>query len=87
MNQITQIIEFINQYEILLFLIYLLGSFIAASIIDKIFISFLKKIVEKTKTRFSFSTFLVQTSQNFHQTIMEITICDVRFEFLEITKV
>ena len=50
MNQITQIIEFINQYEILLFLIYLLGSFIAASVIDRIFISFLKKIVEKTKT-------------------------------------
>ena len=50
MNQITQIIEVIKQYEILLFLIYLLGSFIAASIIDKIFVSFLKKIVQKTKT-------------------------------------
>ena len=50
MNQITQIIEVIKQYEILLFLIYLLGSFVAASIIDKIFVSFLKNIVQKTKT-------------------------------------
>jgi len=50
MEKIKLILEFIYGYEILLFLIYLLLSFIAAAIIDQIFIISLKKIVSKSKT-------------------------------------
>ena len=50
MGQLNQTIEFIQQYNILLFLIYILFSFISATIIDKIFIVGLKVIVKKTKS-------------------------------------
>ena len=50
MQKIEIILEFISQYEQLLFLVYLLLSFIAAIIIDKIFILGLKRIVSKSKT-------------------------------------
>ena len=45
MQKIQLILEFISQYEQLLFLVYLLLSFIAAIIIDKIFILGIKRIV------------------------------------------
>ena len=50
MEQFQQIIEFIYKYEIILFLIYILLSFIFATITDKIFIESLKILVKKTKT-------------------------------------
>ena len=50
MKKIQIILESITQYEQLLFLVYLLLSFIAAIIIDKIFILGLKRIVNKSKT-------------------------------------
>ena len=50
MEQFQQIINFIYKYEIILFLIYILLSFIFAKITDKIFIASLKRIVKKTKT-------------------------------------
>jgi len=50
MQKIQIILGFISQYEQLLFLVYLLLSFIAAIVIDKIFILGLKKIVNKSKT-------------------------------------
>ena len=50
MEQFQQIINFIYKYEIILFLIYILLSFIFATITDKIFIASLKRIVKKTKT-------------------------------------
>ena len=50
MAQIEIITKFIYQYELLVFLVYLLLSFICATIIDKIFILSLKKFVRKTKT-------------------------------------
>ena len=50
MQKIEIILGFISQYEQLLFLVYLLLSFIAAIIIDKIFILGLKRIVSKSKT-------------------------------------
>ena len=50
MQKIQLILEFITQYELLLFLIYLLLSFIAAVIIDKIFIVGLKRVVSKSRT-------------------------------------
>ena len=50
MPQFEIIMKFISQYEILLFLVYLILSFILASIIDAIFIKILKKLVQKTKT-------------------------------------
>ena len=50
MAQIEIITKFIYQYELLVFLVYLLLSFICATIIDKIFILSLKKFVKKTKT-------------------------------------
>ena len=50
MEQLNQTIQFIQQYNILLFLIYIVFSFISATIIDKFFIVGLKFIVKKTKT-------------------------------------
>ncbi len=50
MEQLNQSIDFIQQHNVLLFLIYILFSFISATIIDKIFIVGLKFIVKKTKT-------------------------------------
>ncbi|MBI45223.1 MAG: mechanosensitive ion channel protein [Candidatus Marinimicrobia bacterium] len=50
METIELILEFIAKYEVLLFLIYLLLSFIIAAIIDQIFIITLKKFVSKSKT-------------------------------------
>ena len=50
MQKIQILLEFINQYEQLLFLGYLLLSFIAAIVIDKIFILGVKRIVTKSKT-------------------------------------
>ena len=50
MVKIQKILDFITQYELLLFLVYLLLSFIVAIIIDRIFIAGLKKIVTRTKT-------------------------------------
>jgi len=43
-------LNYIIENQILLFIIYLLLSFISAFIIDRIFILFFKKIVERTKT-------------------------------------
>ena len=50
MEKIQIILEFLTKYEPLLFLVYLLLSFITAIIIDKIFILGLKRIVSKSKT-------------------------------------
>ena len=50
MEKIQIITEFLTKYELLLFLVYLLLSFIAAIIIDKIFILVIKRIVGKSKT-------------------------------------
>ena len=50
MIQLQKVLDFIHQYEILLFLVYVLLSLISAFIIDKIFITTLKKIVKKTKS-------------------------------------
>ena len=50
MEKIQKILEFITHYELLLFLVYLFLSFIAAIIIDKIFIAGLKKIATRSKT-------------------------------------
>ena len=46
----NSIINYIKDTEILLFVIYIVLSFISAFIIDKVFISFSKKIIKKTKT-------------------------------------
>ena len=50
MEKIQIILEFLAKYELLLFLVYLILSFIAAIIIYKIFILGLKRIVSKSKT-------------------------------------
>ena len=50
MQKIQLIIDFITQYKSFLFLLYLLLSFISATIIDKIFIIGLKRVAKKSKT-------------------------------------
>ena len=50
MDQLNQILDFIKNNEILLFIIYILSSFFSAVIIDRIFIVGLKSLVRRTKT-------------------------------------
>ena len=49
-DQINQIIDFIEQYKYLAAIIYIFLSFIIAFIVDKVIISLLKKIVKKSDT-------------------------------------
>ena len=46
----NSIINYIKDTEILLFVVCIVLSFISAFIIDKVFISFSKKIIKRTKT-------------------------------------
>ena len=50
MEQLNQILDFIMNNEVILFLIYVVSSFLSAIVIDKFFIVGLKSLVSKTKT-------------------------------------
>ena len=50
MEQLNQILDFVTNNQAILFLIYVVSSFLSAIVIDKIFIVGLKSLVGKTKT-------------------------------------